>query len=112
MKNNIRKPCMKKQKSNRLCEIKLRYLYTLASKLPYQTLAKSKCKLLLELAGKYQFRLKKAKLTICKSCKIVLIPKLNSTCGFEKKQNGLNFQISCSSCGMINSVVKQNKKRA
>lgn len=89
---------MKKNKNKKINESKLRYLYTLASKLPYKSLSRSKCKEFLEFSSKFQYRLKRAKLTICKSCKIVLIPKVNSVCGFTRLKNKTIFSIACNNC--------------
>lgn len=87
----------------------LDYLYALALALPYKTLARTKCKELLALAGKNQCALGKLKKTICKRCRCIMIPRATCVSRFTRKDNGFGLQVVCNECHWEQFTVLRGK---
>jgi RNase P subunit RPR2 len=97
----------KAKEANRIPEIHLHYLFDIATKFNYENLCKSKCKIFMGYSNKIQYPLRTLKRIICKKCKTFLIPKLNCTAQFIKKQNGFGFETKCNKCNERRIVVKR-----
>lgn len=87
-----------KSRGNKSVNKTLEYLYNISLKLPYQELSSLKCKEFLEISSKNQVKLKKLKRTICFNCKTILVPKVNSSVSYIRKENGFGLQIVCMKC--------------
>lgn len=96
-----------KRKNTKNTLTHLKYLYELALKLPYKSLAHSKCADFLDLSNKMQCRLGKAKQTLCLKCKLVLVPKVNCSTEFVRRENGFGLWKKCMNCGGSSFIVKR-----
>lgn len=100
----------KDRNNRRIPELHLRYLFDLSTKTNNLNLNKSKCKIFISYCNKIQYPLQKLKRIICRKCKLFLIPKINSTVEFIKRENGLCFEIKCNECNNVSFIVKRNEK--
>ncbi len=94
-----------KQKGNSNLNLNLQFLFEILNKLP-KGLSIRKSKEFLALSKKQQIRLGKTKRLLCKKCKILLIPKINSEMAMEKREEGFGLKIKCLNCSFTRFLIK------
>lgn len=101
----------KYKKNNKIAEIHLNYLFNLSTKTAYQSINKAKFKMFINYTKNLQYPLQRLKRIICKKCEIFLIPKVNCTTEFVKREHGFCFETKCDGCQSLYFIVQQNRSR-